>query len=457
MEGIDPSHNLPMGEWSDAQVKGAVKENVMLTWAPSKAKNNLPVITHGEGVYLYDSNGKKYIDWTSQAVCTNGGHTVSEGVKGAIMDQLDKTPFVYGGMAMCEVRARLSNIISSILPAGLNGCAFPSSGSEANEAAITMARRFTGKTKIINWYRSYHGGTANSLQATGDFRRWYVEPPPGFVKAHNPNPYFFEFGGATEEEKTEMSLKMLEEQILYEGADHVACIMLESIPGAAGVLTLPDGYMQGVRALCDKYNILLHLDEVMVGFGRTGNMWGFQRYDGVVPDIVTSAKGLSSSITPISMVAISDKMMEFFEENPMGWGSTFQAHPVAMAAAYANIKEMLSNNVVGHVQEMAPMFENHLKECAENHPSIKQYRAAGLFGALDIVMPDGTQPHHFNAGRTEATQAYAKAFNEVGLIGLFRPPVIHVAPPLIINEAELKEGFEKQHEALDVLDKALGY
>jgi len=266
---------------------------------------------------------------------------------------------------MCEVRARLSSLISSILPSGLTGCAFPSSGSEANEAAITMARRFTGKTKIINWYRSYHGGTAGSLQATGDFRRWYTQPPPGFVKAHNPTPYFFEFAGQTEEERTNMSLLMLEEQILYEGPDHVACIMIESIPGAAGVLTLPDGYMQGVRALCDKYDILLHLDEVMVGFGRTGEMWGFQHYDGVVPDIVTSAKGLSSSITPISMVAVSDKMMEFFEENPMGWGSTFQAHPVAMAAAYANIKEMLSNDVIGHVQEMALVFEQHMKECAE--------------------------------------------------------------------------------------------
>jgi adenosylmethionine-8-amino-7-oxononanoate aminotransferase len=254
-----------------------------------------------------------------------------------------------------------------------------------------------------------------------------------------------------------MSLLMLEEQILYEGPEQTACIMIESIPGAAGVLTLPEGYMQGVRALCDKYDILLHLDEVMVGFGRTGHMWGFQRYDGVVPDIVTSAKGLSSSITPISMVAISDKMLEFFEENPMGWGSTFQAHPVAMAAAYANIKEMLSNDVIGHVQSLAPIFDSHMKDCAASHPSIKQYRAAGLFGALDIANPDGTQPHHFNAGRTEATAAYAKAFNEVGLIGLFRPPVIHVAPPLIISEEELKEGFEKQHQALDVLDKALGY
>ena len=167
MEGIDPAHSQPMGTWSDDQVKSSVKENVMLTWAPSKMKNNLPIITHGEGVYLYDTNGKKYLDWTSQAVCTNGGHTVSENVKSAVMDQLSKTPFVYGGMAMCEVRARLSNIIGAILPQGLNGCAFPSSGSEANEAAITMARRFTGKTKIINWYRSYHGGTAGERGREG--------------------------------------------------------------------------------------------------------------------------------------------------------------------------------------------------------------------------------------------------------------------------------------------------
>ena len=271
----------------------------MLTWSPSKAKNGLPIISHGEGIYLYDFDGKKYIDWSSQAVCTNTGHTVSGNVRNAISNQLDRTPFVYGGMGMMEVRARLSKLVSELLPEGLSGSVFPSSGSEANEAAIMMARRFTGKTKIISWYRSYHGGTQNSSAATGDFRRWYGQNPSGFVKAWNPTPYFFEFAGDTEEERTQSCLLMLEEQILQEGPEHIASIMLEPIPGAAGVLTIPPSYMQGVRALCDKYEILLHFDEVMCGFGRTGKMWGFQNYDGVVPDIVTSAKGLSKEVTDI--------------------------------------------------------------------------------------------------------------------------------------------------------------
>lgn len=455
--GVDPSHYQPFGSWSEDQIRSAAKDHCMLTWAPSKAKNGLPLIVKGEGVYVYDVNGKEYMDWTSQAVCTNAGQTVSPNVKNAIVEQMEAFPFVYGGMAMCETRARLSKLVSDILPEGLTGCAFPSSGSEANEAAIMMARRFTGKTKIINWYRSYHGGTSNSSAATGDFRRLYNHNPSDFVKAWNPSPNFFEFAGENEEERTKSALLMLEEQIIAEGPQTVASIMFESIPGAAGVLTLPEGYMQGVRAICDKYDILLHIDEVMVGFGRTGKMWGFQHYEGVVPDIVTSAKGLSASVMPISMVAISDKLLEFFEENPMGWGSTYQAHPVAMAGAYASVKDMLEKDTVGHVASLAPIFAKHIEECAYAHPCIKQYRSVGLFGCLDMMTPDGEQPQMFHEGRIPASAKYAKAFNDAGLIGLFRPPVIHIAPPLVITEEELKIGFERQHEALEVLDKELGY
>ena len=186
-------------------------------------------------------------------------------------------------------------------------------------------------------------------------------------------------------------------------------------------------------------------------------MWGFQHYPGVVPDIVTSAKGLSSSISPISMVAISDKMLEFFEENSMGWGSTFQAHPVSMAAAYANIKDMLKTDLLGHVQGVSSLFDELLADCASQHPSVKQYRSKGLFGALDMTTPTGEAPHLFHESQNEATKAYFTAFKDNGLMGLFRPPIIHIAPPLVITKEELKDGFERQHRALDVLDKALGF
>ena len=234
------------------------------------------------------------------------------------------------------------------------------------------------------------------------------------------------------------ALLMLEEQIISENHESIASIVVESIPGSAGVLTMPLAYMQGVRAICDKYGILLHIDEVMCGFGRTGEMWGFQTYPGVLPDIVTSAKGLSSSIAPISFVAVNERMMEFFEDNAPGWGSTFQGHPVAMAAAYANLTEMLTTNLVGHVQSVAPAFYEHMRHCAEVHPSIKGFRALGLYGALDIATPDGEQPHEVHEARTAATNKYFEATRQNGLLGLFRPPHIHIAPPLIISEEEVR-------------------
>lgn len=310
---------------------------------------------------------------------------------------------------MVEVRARLSKLLAEILPGDLNGMVFPSSGSEANEAAIMCARRYTGKYKVINWYRSYHGGTTNSQQATGDYRRWFGgDHVPGFVKAPNPFPLFWDLAGSTEEERTQMALNMLEEQVLNEGPDTVALIQFESVVGGGGVLVPPPGYMQGVRAICDKYNILLHCDEVMVGFGRTGKLFGFQHYDGVVPDILTAAKGLSSAALPISMMAVRKHIQDAFEEKPLGWGSTYAAHPVAVACAYENVKYLIKSDVIGHVQKLAPMFEESMKSIAESHPCIKQYRAIGLFGCFDVHTPDGKNPQLQHAAIDTAFVKYKK-------------------------------------------------
>jgi adenosylmethionine-8-amino-7-oxononanoate aminotransferase len=365
----------------------------MLTWTPGAARYNSPIITHGEGVYLYDDAGKQYLDWTSQAVCSNLGYSLPPSIIDATTKQMQDLPFLYGGLGITEIRARLSKLISDILPGDLQGMVFPSSGSEANEAAIMMARRHTGKFKVINWYRSYHGGTTSSLAATGDFRRWYGgDRVPGFVKAFNPYPLFWDFAGDNEEERTQMALNMLEEQILNEGPDTIAMVQFESIVGSGGVIIPPKGYMQGVRAICDKYDILMHCDEVMVGFGRTGELFGFQHYDGVIPDIVTAAKGITSAAIPLSMTACRKHVMESFEERALGWGSTYQAHPVAMACAYENLKHILKTDVVGHVQRLAPLFEESMKTICENHPSIKQYRAIGMFGCFDTHLPDGGNP-----------------------------------------------------------------
>jgi taurine---2-oxoglutarate transaminase len=372
-------------------------------------RHNIPIIVRGEGVYLWDDKGNRYLDWTSQAVCSNIGYTLPPAVIEATTKQLTDLPFVYGGMGITEIRARLSKLLAQLLPGDLQGLVFPSSGSEANEAAIMMARRYTGKFKVINWYRSYHGGTTNSQQATGDFRRWYGgDRVPGFVKAFHPSPLFWDLAGATEDERTQMALNMMDEQILNEGPDTIAMIQFESVVGGGGVLVAPPGYMQGIRAMCDKYNIVLHCDEVMVGFGRTGEFFGFQNYDGVIPDIVTAAKGLTSAALPLSMVACRKHIMDAFDDKPLGWGSTYAAHPVAMACAYENVKHLIKADVIGHVQRIAPVFDKCMQTLTEKHPSIKQYRHIGMFGCFDAHRPDGSNPQLQHTAVDKAFVEYKK-------------------------------------------------
>lgn len=458
---VDASHFQPLGTWSSEQINASRSANpFLMTWVPSKARDNVPNITHGEGVYLYDDKGNKYMDWTSQAVCSNLGHTVPEAIIQATAYQMKNLPYVYGGIGITEVRARMNQLMTEILPGNLRAAVFPSSGAEANEAGIMMARRFTGRHKIISWYRSYHGATANAGAATGDFRRWYGgDNVPGFVKAFNPFPLFFNHGGklASEEERVQSALAMLEEQILNEGPDQIASIMMESIVGAGGVLIMPDNYLQGVRALCNKYGILMHLDEVMVGFGRTGKLFGFQNYEGVMPDIITAAKGISGATVPLSMTACSAEIMEYFDNKPLGWGSTYQAHPVALAAAYETVKYIIEHDIVGRVQGIAPLFDQQMQLLASKHPCIKQYRAVGLFGCFDVQDKTGGNPKLQHEVAHEAFHLYKKAYAENGLVGLHRYPHIHCAPPLIVTEYELLDGFSRLDRALTVLDDALGF
>ena len=458
---VDAAHFQPLGTWSSEKLNASRDENpFLMTWVPGAARHKVPNMTHGEGVYLYDDTGKQYLDWTSQAVCANLGHSVPDQIVESAAYQMRQLPFTYGGIGITEVRTRMNQLMSEVLPGDLRAAVFPSSGAEANEAGIMMARRFTGRKKVISWYRSYHGATHGAGAATGDMRRWYgSDDNPGFVKAFNPFPLFWKHGGndATEEESVQAALNMLEEQILNEGPDNIASIMMESIVGAGGCLVMPPGYMQGVRALCDQYGILMHCDEVMVGFGRTGQMFGFQHYDGVMPDIVSAAKGISGSAIPLSMTAVSPEIMEFFEDKPIGWGSTYQAHPVAMAAAYENVKYLVKNNIVGRAQKFAPLFEACMETLADKHPSIKQYRAIGMFGCLDAHQADKSNPKLQHEAAHEAFMKYKEAYRENGLVGLHRYPQIHCAPPLVISEEELIDGFERLDRALTVLDEGLGY
>lgn len=237
-----------------------------------------------------------------------------------------------------------------------------------------------------------------------------------------------------------------------EGPDTIAAIMLESIVGAGGVLVSPAGYMEGVRALCDKYNILLILDEVMVGFGRTGKTWGYQHYDGVIPDIFTSAKGLSAAYMPIAVVGVRQKIRDFFMDNAMGWGATFANHPVAMACAYECVKHTIKHDLTKHAAAMEPVMVEEMAKIVEKHSSVRQARAIGLFGCLDLIGNDGNCVQEYQQPQSITTQAFRKAMFDQGLWGLFRPPLLHCAPPLVIAEPELRDGFQRLDKALETLD-----
>ena len=359
---------------------------------------------------------------------------------------------VYGGLGLVEVRARLARLMSEICPGDLNGFVFPSGGGEANEAAIRIARRFTGRHKILNQDRSYHGGSTTSLTATGDFRRWFAESgASGFVKMFNAQPFGFKFADS-EEEETELLLNMLDEQIRMEGPQTVAAIMLEPIVGAGGALIPPKGYVEGVRALCDKYEILLIADEVMVGFGRTGKFWGFQHFEGVIPDILTSAKGLSASVLPLAVVGMRQNIKDFFYENPLGWGATYANHPVALACAYESVKHVIKNRLPERAAKLESVMVEEMESIVERHSCVRQARAIGLFGCLDLVGQDENMIQKYQDPNPPEVIALRKAMHDEGLMGLFRPPLLHCAPPLVIQEDELRDGFMRLDRALTVAD-----
>jgi len=441
-------------EWGEVDLHRAVEDHVMLTWGTSAPAIDLPHIVKGEGVYLWDSKGNKYLDWTSQAICCNLGHDVPPAVVEAVRKQMEDCFYVYGGLGIVPVRARLSKLMAQLMPGDITGFLFPCGGAEANEAAIRIARRYTGRQKILTQYRSYHGGTAQSLGATGDFRRWFTEQGVnGFVKIFNPQPMGFSWG-SSDEEATALALKVLEEQILLEGPASIAAIMLESIVGAGGVLVPPAGYMEGVRALCDKYNVLLILDEVMAGFGRTGELWAFEHFENVIPDIVTSAKGLTGAMLPLSMVGVREKLRKWFLDQPLGWGATYHAHPVAMACAYETVKFTVSQELPHRARQLQVVMMEEIEQLVQKHPSVKQGRAIGLFGCIDLQGADGKAISQLGTDAPHL-KAFRRALLDNGIMSLFRPPLLHCCPPLVITEPELRDGFQRLSSALAMLDESL--
>ncbi len=426
------------------------KRHTMYTWTKGEAVDPLP-IERAEGVYFYSPDGKKFLDFNSQLMCVNIGHGHPKVVK-AIQDQVEQLTYVFPASAT-SVRARMGELLAKVVPGDLNTFFFTLGGAEANENAIKIVRQYTGRHKILSRYRSYHGATNACMQLTGDPRRIPNEPgTPGFVHVMDPRPYNYSFGD-TEEERTKRNLEYLEEVIMYEGPESIAAMFVETVTGTNGVLPPPKGYLRGLKEILDRHDILLVCDEVMAGFGRTGKMFAFEHY-GIEPDIVTMAKGLTSAYAPLGAVAISDDIADHFQENVFWGGLTYNSHCVGLAAAEAAINVMIDEELVENAAKMESIMREEMDRLTERHDSVKEGRALGLFGMMDVQKNADGEPLAPYNGSHPAITKLGQFFRDNGLFTYTRWSSFMCNPPLCINEEQLREGFSIIDRGLEITDAA---
>lgn len=424
------------------------KQYTFWSWAAQDAVNPIPM-TRAEGVYFWDADGKRYVDMNSQLMCVNIGHGHPRVIK-AIQEQAARLAYAGPSMAT-EVRAEIGPLLAAHTPGDLDKFFFVLGGAEANENAIKLARQSTGRHKIIVRYRAYHGATAGAITLTGDYRRWANEPGiPGVVRVFDPYRYRCAFcknnpGGCTLD-----CLNHIEEVIQYEGPHTIAAVLIETVTGTNGLIVPPDGYLPGLRQLCDQYGILLICDEVMAGFGRTGEWFAVDHW-GVVPDIMTMAKGLTSSYLPLGAVAIGGQVADYFRKNTFYGGLTYNAHPMSLAAAIETIKVMEDEDIVGNAKRMGMVMARLLDDLKAEHPSVGEVRSIGLFGVIELVKNRETK-EVMPVDEMAKASVYLK---EQGLYHFAPGHLLFTNPPLIITEAQLKEAFNIINEALAITDQAV--
>jgi len=421
----------------------------LFSWSATGKVDPHP-IAKAEGIYLYSPEGKRWIDFNSQLMSVNIGHAHPKVIK-AIQDQAATLIYAYPGMAT-EIRARLSKKLADLVPGDLNTFFYTLGGAEANENAIKAARLFTGRHKIIARYRSYHGATHGVMSLTGDPRRWPNEPGmSGIVRVMDPKPYDYSFG-TTEEEIVENNLRYLEEVIQYEGPHTIAAMFIETVTGTNGILPPPKGYLKGLKALLEKYGILLVCDEVMCGWGRTGKLFAFE-HGGIVPDILTMAKGLTSSYMPLGVMALSDKIAAHFQTNVFWGGLTYNAHPMCLAAALAAVEVLIEEGMVENSAKMGEVMSGHMARLAKKHKSVREHRNIGLFGLIELRKNAKNERLVPYAGSHPVMPKLAKFFRDNGLFTVLQWSTVMCNPPLCINEAQLAESFDIIDKGLDLIDE----
>jgi taurine---2-oxoglutarate transaminase len=433
---------------SGEQIVDLCRRHTLFEWSAQSAVDPIPVAT-ARGIYFWTPDGKRFIDFNSQLMCVNIGHG-DERVIRAIKEQASTLAYANPFMAT-DVRARLGAKLAEITPGDIDAFFFTNGGAEANENAIRIARMFTGRHKIAARYRSYHGGTAGSLTLTGDPRRWAAEPGiPGVIRIPD-----FYHGIQKGTDTTEDVLARTEEILELEGTKTIAAIIVEPVVGTNGVLIPPDGYMQGLRALCDKYGILLIADEVMAGFGRTGEWFSVNHWN-VVPDLISMAKGLTSAYVQLGAVGMSRRIADHFQKNVFWGGLTYNSHPLACAAALATIAVYEEDGLIENARSMGVVMRGLLDDLQRRHPSVGATRSIGLFGIVELVRnPETKEPMAPFNGTSPEMQALGKFFRAEGLYTFVRWNTFFTNPPLCITEAETREAFAIIDRGLEITDAAV--
>ncbi|WP_071287965.1 aspartate aminotransferase family protein [Mycolicibacterium llatzerense] len=454
-------HVLPAGHTIDSMRAEAARAyeldraHVFHSWSAQAALNPM-TITAAEGSYFWDGDGNRLLDFSSQLVNTNIGHQHPK-VVAAIQEQA-ATLCTVAPQHANAARSEAARLIAELTPGDLNHIFFTGGGADANEHAVRMARLHTGKHKVLARYRSYHGGTDLAINLTGDPRRFANDRgAAGVVHFNGPFLYRSVFHAETEEQESARALDELQRVIELEGASTIAAIILESIPGTAGIMVPPPGYLAGVRALCDKYGIMMIADEVMSGFGRSGKWFAINHFD-VVPDLLTFAKGVNSGYVPLGGVAISDAINQTFAERAYPGGLTYSGHPLAAAAVVATINAMRDEGIVENAARLgADIIGPALRDFAQRHPSVGEVRGAGVFWAVELVKDQTSrEPLAPYGGTSDAMNAVVTFCKENGLMPFTNFNRIHVVPPCNASDDEVRTGLAILDRALDVADRYAG-
>jgi taurine--2-oxoglutarate transaminase len=445
------SYNKGDNEMLTQEIKETAVKYTLQSWSKQKGLNPIPV-KGGEGIYFWDFEGNRYSDMSSQLVNLNLGHG-NRAIIDAIKEQAEKYCFVSPAYAS-EPRAKLAKMIVELMPDNMGKVFFTNGGADANENAVKMARMFTGRNKVFSRYRSYHGSTFGAGNLTGEPRRYPLEPGiPGFVKFFDPYLYREKIKFSSEREAAEYYVDKLREQVCYEGPQNVAAIVLETVTGSNGVIIPPEGYLQGVRKICDDYGIIMICDEVMAGFGRTGKMFAFEHF-GVKPDMVTFAKGVTCGYIQLGGVVVSKEIAAYFDDNLLSCGLTYSGHPLACAAGVACINYYKENNVLENVEKSGKVLGKLLEELKAKHKCVGDVRYIGLFSAIELVRDKVTKEPlvPYGADTKGVMKSIVGRLAKQGFMTYSHENMVLVAPPLIITPEQLMEEMAKMDNVLGEVD-----